>query len=434
MKALIQSVFDSMKRDERLAQTETNSSRSKFYSMTKQPIKLESKILESKIIELQVKTALMKTIRRLVEFASGWSSVSDSDVTIEVTSTTPTIMVKARGKYTLQWSYEGARKGLEKHVVEFETKRAVKLSTFLLKHVQEPKVEWFKNLPNIEGALTEFIQRDEGRKHRWVSSRVEEFNNYVQSELKSLTNMLKSEDECCWLYFTTTNIPKHYIEMRASQNLSSCMSKNAGYFGSSFGGSYRHPLMGYEYAPDYRLGLISRKSPEEIKSSTEYPFILRVMVFPYKDSDMGMAYARYYGDESVGTLLEKHLPCVKKVKGLELFGMVSDELNPSDIDSATDELMNEYRSENVEYHLVAPFIDGWNNCLHFAEDGEIITREDGKSVVRLVTGCLARNRSEEGWGDEYLSIYHGSGVLQIAVKDRDETWNLYYKDGAWNDC
>lgn len=429
MKALIQSVFDSMKRDERLAQAETNSLRSKFYNMTKQPIKLGGEITE-----LQIKSELMDTIRDLVQSGSGYSFVSDDDVTIKVTSITPTIMVKVSGRYTLQWSYEGNRKGKDSRVVEFETKRAVKLSTFLLKHIQEPKVRWLTDLLNIKGALSEFIERDEERKHRWLSDKLEDFNIYVQNKIKDLTNKIKSTHEGCWLYFTTTEIPRHYLEMRESQNLSSCMSKSVDYFGSSFNGSYRHPLMGYEYAPDYRLGLISYKSPEEIKSSTEYPFILRVMVFPHKDSDKGMAYARYYGNESVGELLSKHLPCVEKVKGLELFGMVCNELNPSDIDSATDELMNEYRSENVEYHLVAPFIDVWNNCLHFAEDGEIITREDGKSVVRLVTGYLARNSSEEGWGEDYLSIYYGSGVLQIAVNDRDETWNLYYKDGEWNDC
>lgn len=429
MKALIQSVFDSMKRDERLAQSETNELRSKFYSMTKQPIKLGGEITE-----LQIKSELMNTIRNLVEYSTGYSFVSDNDVTIKVTSITPTVMVKVSGRYTLQWSYEGNKNGKDSRVVEFETKRAMKLSTFLLKHVQEPKVRWLTDLPNIKGALAEFIERDEERKDRWLSDKLEDLNNYVQNRIKDLTNAIKSNHEGCWLYFTTTEIPKHYLEMKESQRLSSCMSKTADYFGSSFDGSPRHPLMGYEYAPDYRLGLISYKSPEEIKSSTEYPFVLRVMVFPHKDSDMGMAYARYYGNESAGRLLSNYLPCIEKVKGLELFAMVCNELDSIDTDSATDELMYEYGQENVEYHLVAPFIDVWNNCLHFAEDGEIITREDGKSVVRLVTGCLARNSSEEGWGDDYLSIYYGSGVLQNAVKDRDEAWSLYYTEGAWNDC
>lgn len=418
-----------MKRDERLAETETNSVRSAFYNMTKQPMKLGGEISEQ-----QIKNKLLNTMIKLVEYGSGFSNVDKKDLHIEVTSLKPTVLVKVRGKYKLEWSYEGDRRGRDKRIIEFETKRAMKISTFLINHVYDKKVEWYKHLLDEQGALAEYIAREDEAKRRWLESQIGELERFLQSEIKDISNKIKSQVDGYWVYFTTTQIHKHYIEMKESENLTSCMSKSEEYFGSRFGSSYIHPLMGYEYAPDYRLGLISHKSPEEIKKSTEYPFIGRVMVFPHAASYIGIAYARYYGNEAAGSIFVDKVPCFEKVEGLELFGMVCNKLNPSDADNATDDLMCEYQAGNAEYHLVAPFIDVWNNCLHFAEDGEIITREDGKSVVRLVTGCLARNSSEEGWGDDYLSIYYGSGVLQNAVKERDEVWSLYYKDGAWNDC
>lgn len=427
MKTLINSVFKSMKRDEGLALTEVGDLRRKFYEVTKQPMLLKNNFSVERLHRV-----LYEAIQNIIKDCTGYSEVYYEDLEFDVVSEKPTLMIKVRGRYTLSWRPEGANGyGYIKRGVEFETKRAMKVSTFLIKHVQDEKIAWLDEVMNTEHALHHTESHNESAKLSWKHRIAESTKATTQEHIKKIANSRNGKP--CWIYFTTTDIPKHYNQLSASQCLSSCMSKSSAYYGSAYDGRQVHPLQGYEYAPDYRLGLVSFKSPEEIKECTEYPFVARVMVFPYALSNNGVGYARAYGDESVENLIGNTFKNVKKPEGLELFGMLCNSLDASDTDDVTEEIQDLYYDGECINHLVAPFIDVWNNCLHFADDGKIETRDDGKKVVRLKTGYNVSDSDDADYDTSYFSIYYGSGVLMGSRRGRNDTWALYYQDGEWEE-
>lgn len=421
MKSLIASVLSSMERDKRLAESEPNRYRKAFYASTSAPFKLEPKQTSNTNEKLRQNCRLW--LDHCVEGQMGWSYLNARETELRVTSKNP-LMVEGTIKFTLKWHHEGIIDGMVVHEETITLTRPIKFSTLLVNHIQPVKNSFVDKIIATPHALK---QSDLENIEQWKANKLKNIQKHIQEIVKKAMNEIAELE--MWVYFTTTKIPRHYKELSEKEDLRSCMSKSATYYGNTYLGKERHPLQGYEYAPDFRLALVSPLSPDEIKNSTTYPFIARVMVFPTAGNDKNIGYAKAYGNEKVHELLRSNFSREDRVRGLKLYGVVCDYADPDDPDTGSRYIKEYYDdNENISAHVIAPFVDEWNNCLYFDEDDKtIITREDGVKVVRLVTGNA--NEDDE---DGYYSIFHGSGILQWSRYDREEIYLAHFtSNGKW---
>lgn len=260
----------------------------------------------------------------------------------------------------------------------------------------------------------------------------------VQYRVKLMANEIKANTGSLWMYFTDNNYYEHYKALSDTQNLHSCMAYSPSHYGSQINGYYIHPLQGYDYAPDFRLGLVSTYSPDEIDNATEYPFIARAVVSYSDHSTPKLMYGKAYGSEKACNLIRNCLYNGKPVDRI-FYAIKANYLddylkNADDCDYNLRDYYNDGRTDNdgkIYYHVdndilghfVAPFIDPWANL--FDHGGKVFRHQTtGLEVIK----CMVINDDE--WYDEDedrtmynegYSIYHGTGI----VRPRDDDGETY---------
>lgn len=133
--------------------------------------------------------------------------------------------------------------------------------------------------------------------HKMIASLMRPLNlpacgdNRVQEAIATLAKMTSSGDKY-YVYLTNTKIAKHYMMFQEFLTTTSCMSKAASFY--SYTGQGQHPMDAYSDSPDWRLMLLSPKSPTELLEMAEqamanpdmadsiisYPFVTRCLVLP----------------------------------------------------------------------------------------------------------------------------------------------------------
>lgn len=434
---LIESVFKSMKRDEQLALTETNERRHKFYNTTKQPLHCSPSSVS--IFDRELESQMRDTIITLVQRGTGWS---EADIeSISITSRKP-LMVQLDMCVKFIWKREHSEgSGSLRQLYELKTTRPIKFSTVVNNLIKE-KEKLFEMLATDRYAFR--FSDDEKRVQETLAERRDELTKFANGRVKDITNKIAADNESLWVYFTTFDIYKHYLEIGDMQDLSSCMSKHPSFFGSTYDGEYRHPLQGYEYSPDFRLALLSTYSPDDIRNADEYPFIARAMVFPVPyATHENFAFSRVYGNEIAQRVFKSNALRIEKPEGYIVYGvMCNDYKLSSEYDQIADWLSDRYSTDDeddepIKGHMIAPFIDTWNNCLHIVGDGVPFTREDGIKVVELRTGYYGYTQEEEDEdvrlrdSERRNSIHYGTGIVQWHTGERDYTWECYWDGQRW---
>ena len=262
---------------------------------------------------------------------------------------------------------------------------------------------------------------------------------WVQYRVKLMANEIKANTGSLWMYFTDNNYYEHYKALSDTQNLHSCMAYRPEYYGSQINGKYIHPLQGYDYAPDFRLGLVSTYSPDEINDVTEYPFIARAVVSYSDHSTPKLMYGKSYGNEKACTLIRNCLyngrPTDRLFYAIKANHLDDNLKNADDCDFNLRDYYNDGRTDNDDKcynkedddilgHFVAPFIDPWANL--FDHGGRVYRHPiTGLEVIN----CMVIDNDE--WYDEDedrtvynegYCIYHGTGIVR-PKDDWDDTYS-----------
>lgn len=424
MQEKINNIFESMARDANLAETYEGNLvidqiRRSFYKAVSTPICLDNlQSIDEQKRQQHAHDSIQNTIRgwfvhNMASSTIDYITVSDLDLTNNTFKLSCSIQcvlwVRSRNNKSI--------KKMKSLVIAF--KRKMKLSYYFDKYFQPALLE-------LNGDNSEYIQtytRDE-----IIASTQHSLKHYAASVLET------DHNKRAWVYFTTTDVPYHYQSLRSHSNLSSCMAYGADTFGSKMGDDFVHPLEGYHYAPDFRLGLVSYHDPESIKTCTKYPFVGRVIVFS-NSIDKPIAFSRYYGDENVLPKISMRFPRVEKPIG-KLFYAVK--ATHSDNNGSRHEVVSYIRSQvgkTVEGFLVAPFIDSWSNSFYPVNEATV-KREDGREVM-LMEVCESIEDEDEDNYDDYesyksawnLQIYYETGIVHQQKADGFSTYTL--ERGNW---
>lgn len=148
------------------------------------------------------------------------------------------------------------------------------------------------------------------------------YRTVEEYSIKRLKTALNSVFKPLYVYTTDKHIENHYSLISETQRLTSCMTKGYDILthnnfvefneNSDLQGRrttsventdnkevvFTANVEGYNNCDDFRLGLVSKLSPDELKNSTSYPFIAR-LILTKDNSGIFNTYASIYGDETV---------------------------------------------------------------------------------------------------------------------------------------
>lgn len=423
MQEKINNIFESMARDAKLAETyegnlTTDQIRRSFYKAVSTPMCLMN---TQETDELQRKRKVEELVNETIRnwfISTMASSIIDYITVGDIDLTNNTFKLSCDINCVL-WvrDKETGRDVKQTKRLLVDSKRKMKLSSYFDKYFQATLQE----LNGDGSACRQYYTQAE------IVSRTQEV-------LKRYSASLSGTDpsKCAWVYFTTTDVPYHYESLYRKQRLSSCMSHSVEFYGNKLGYKDVHPLEGYHYAPDFRLGLVSYHDPESIKTCTEYPFVGRVIVFTNR-IDSPIAYSRYYGDENVAPKIRSAFTHVEKPIGKQFYAV-----KVTSNEGRNEHDVVEYIRDNadrVEGFLVAPFIDSWSNAF-FPVDEVTIKREDGREVM-LMEVCESIDDKDRYDFDDYseyrskwnLRIYYETGIVHQQKADGIGTYTL--ERGDW---
>ena len=414
-KEMLQDIKDAMNRALDLSTSEDATEKQKtFYRMVSEPLQLGSSCSEDTVRNI-VYSAMCDAVSAIVDTAStsmAISSLTYSDAVFTNTTTKGSFELKI-SKVDREWNAD--------IVVDevIEIPRAIK-HTKALALIIETTINKIKN----NKALAMLFDFDkECFTEAWLQYRV-----------KLMANEIKANTGSLWMYFTDNNYYEHYEALSDTQSLHSCMAYPPEHYGSQINGNYIHPLQGYDYAPDFRLGLVSAYSPDEIEDATEYPFIARVVVSYSSHSTPKLMYGKSYGNEKASNLIRNYLyngkPTDRIFYAIKANHFSDNARNPDECDynlrdyyndGYTDNDGKSYHQEDNDIlgHFVAPFIDPWANL--FDHGGQVKRHPiTGLEVIN----CMVID--DDDWYDdeedrtvyvEGYSIYHGTGIVRPRADD-----------------
>ena len=417
IKEMLQDITDAMNRAGELATFSEDATEKQkvFYGMVSEPLQLGSSCGEDTIRNI-VYSAMCTVVGLLFDSATGLSTYRSLTYTdAKFTDTT------TKGNFNI--TVYKLTNGDTPHVTlineTIEIPRAIKHTKALTL-----VIETLTNLIRSKKELVKhFDLDDEYFKEAWLQYRV-----------KLLANEIKANTGTMWMYFTDNNYYEHYKALSDTQSLHSCMAYTPEHYGSLINGAYIHPLQGYDYAPDFRLGLVSTYSPSEIDDATEYPFIARAVVSYSDHSTPKLMYGKSYGNEKACNLIRNCLnngrPIGRIFYAIKANHLRSDARNPDECDYNLQDYYNDGHTENddnIYYkeegdilgHFVAPFIDPWANLF---DHGGRVKRHPITGLE--VLNCMVIDDDE--WYDdeedrqmyvEGYSIYHGSGIVRPRADD-----------------
>lgn len=399
--------------------------RRKFYDMVSEPIELGAGCTNLNDVNRKIKHGIIDI---LIDIASNSNIVISTGFnSITVSSTTTHCILGIR-----MFKLTGDAGEDEKHAVRktITVSRAVKHSKAITTVVKE---------------FISFIKADK-RLSKGVSFTEEQFTEeWLQYRIKRLLNEVKALSAKMYLYFTDNNYAEHYLALAEKESLHSCMAYKPSYYGGMLNGEYIHPLQGYDYAPDFRLGLVSEYAPDEIADATDYPFIARVVVsYVTAGGDTKLSYGKAYGNEKAYRLIDN---CLYKNKpiGKQFYAVVADGLSPvsnGNTSTICDKLERYFddgymRYEGVDFEkggeyniegiLIAPFIDEWSNF--FETESRVTTHPITGKKVALCTVLAHESSWDEGYDeyvyDEGFCMHHGTGVVRGLDKWEDYSSVVY---------
>lgn len=222
--------------------------------------------------------------------------------------------------------------------------------------------------------------------------------------IKTIVNEVKSRyANDLYVLFTSSHIQAHYRVLSAKQNLTSCMSKPAAFYGNVRPDTdedapswerYIHPCEAYNDSPDLRLALVSRYHPDsaEFNKEGQYPFIARAIVNVKPDSEGEIMFPRVYGDECA----------TRRLVNSNAFCCVSDALVGCRL----------HRIENDDGNYVMPYVD----------TGNIFNISDDENWYVV---------AEEGEGD--YEVHHATGIVQEVERCYCEHCGRYHSNSEIND-
>ena len=419
VKEMLENIKASMSRARELSTSEDVTEKQRaFYNMVSEPLKLGSDCSENTVINI-VRGAMIDSVSSILDTAS---DVLLPRVFTPVDATFTSTTTKGAFRLMVHKIKNGSsNENVINEVIEIP--RAIK-HTKALALIIETTISLIKNNKELAGY---FSFDNECFKEAWVQYRV-----------KLMANEIKANTGNLWMYFTDNNYYEHYKALSDTQNLHSCMAYSPSHYGSQINGDYIHPLQGYDYAPDFRLGLVSTYSPDEIDNATEYPFIARAVVSYSDHSTPKLLYGKAYGNEKASNLIRNCLYNGKPVDRI-FYAVKANYLddylkNADDCDYNLRDYYNEGSTDNdgawyykedddILGHFIAPFIDPWANL--FDHGGKVFRHPiTGLEVIE----CMVINDDE--WYDEDedrtmynegYSVYHGTGI----VRPRDDNGETY---------
>lgn len=415
IKEMLQDITDAMNRAGELAtfSEDATEKQKAFYGMVSEPLQLSSDCDENRVLNI-VSTAMIDAVD-VIAHATPNASYSFSFDRYNCKSTATT--TKGDFKLKLYKQMDNSRNS-EVFCEVVEIPRAVKhtktLSIFI-----ETIIDKIKKDKKLS---IDFDFDNECFKEAWLQYRV-----------KLLANEIKANTGSMWMYFTDNNYYEHYKALSDTQSLHSCMAYAPERYGSLIDGTYIHPLQGYDYAPDYRLGLVSTYSPSEIDNATEYPFIARAVV-SYSDHDTPkLMYGKSYGNEKACNLIRNCLhngrPTGRIFYAIKANHLRSDAINLDECDYNLQDYYNDGHTENddntyykenndILSYFVAPFIDPWANL--FGHGGQVkrhpITGLEVLNCMVIGDEWYEDEEDRQIYVEGY-SIYHGSGIVRPRADD-----------------
>lgn len=260
------------------------------------------------------------------------------------------------------------------------------------------------------------------------------FNKVAKEFKTSLANI----DSPRYIYYTDNNYTLHYEALYDNYNVSSCMADSPETFGNLYNKDFVSPLSGYDYAPDFRLGLVTTLSPEELYALTDsspYPFTGRVVVsaetssakiysYPQLDSPRGLAFGKVYGLESACAAVRRGLAQRDSPAGAQFYAIFCNDRYRWD--TTTDSyyvklLCNLEDNDIYQGHFVAPYIDTWNNV--FRAEIPLTVKELPNGYRGLLVSAVRPYDGEDRSEDEFYDpeddenahlawgIHHDSGIV-----------------------
>lgn len=416
IKEMLEDINASMNRARELSTSENVTEKQRaFYNMVSEPLQLGSSCSED-TIRNTVYGSMCTAVGLLFDSANGLSTYRSLTYTdTKFTDTT----TKGNFNITVYRLMNGDTPHVTLVNETIEIPRAIK-HTKALALIIETLINLIKNKKEL---AQHFDLDNECFKEAWVQYRV-----------KLMANEIKANTGSMWMYFTDNNYYEHYEALSDTQSLHSCMAYTPEYYGSMVSGNYIHPLQGYDYAPDFRLGLVSTYSPSEIEDATEYPFIARVVVSYSSHNTPKLMYGKAYGNEKACTLIRNCLyngrPTDRIFYAIKANYFSNNARNPDECDYNLLDYYNDGHTENdnnIYYkedddilgHFVAPFIDPWANL--FDHGGQVKRHPiTGLEVIN----CMVID--DDDWYDEDedrtmynegYSIYHGTGIVRPRADD-----------------
>jgi len=415
VKEMLEDINASMSRARELSTSEDVTEKQRaFYKMVSEPLRLGEDCNPNKVINI-VRAAMIDAIEGILQSASDVRlPLSFACVDASFTNTT------TKGAFRIEVHKVKNESSFNKVLDEtIEIPRAIK-HTKALALIIDTTINLVKNNKELAEC---FDFNHECFKEAWVQYRV-----------KLMANEIKANTGSLWIYFTDNNYYEHYKALSDTQNLHSCMAYRPEHYGNQINGKYIHPLQGYDYAPDFRLGLVSTYSPNEIDDATEYPFIARAVVSYSSHSTPKLMYGKSYGNEKACRLISNCLyngrPTDRIFYAIKANHLDDYLKNAEECDYNLRDYYNEGRTDNdgtwynqedddILGHFVAPFIDPWANLF---DHGGLVYRHPITGLE--VINCMVID--DDDWYDEdedrtvYVegySIYHGTGIVRPRADD-----------------
>lgn len=428
VKEMLENINASMSRARELSTSEDATEKQRaFYNMVSEPLQLGSNCNTNAIVNI-VRGAMIDAVSAILNSAS--DVLLPRCFNCEDASFTDTT---TKGAFRI--TVHKIKNGIANNEVineMIEIPRAIK-HTKALVLIIETTINLIKNNKELAEC---FDFNHECFKEAWTQYRV-----------KLMVNEIKANTGSLWMYFTDNNYYEHYKALSDTQNLHSCMAYSPEHYGSQINGNYIHPLQGYDYAPDFRLGLVSTYSPSEIDDVTEYPFIARVVVTYSNHSTPKLMYGNAYDNEKACILVRNCLcndkPIDRMFYAIKANYLSDDARNPDECDynlrdyysdGYTDNDGNTYyrSDDDILGHFVAPFIDPWANF--FDHGGRVYHHpitglEVIDCTVKECGECYDEDEDRTVY-DEGYCIYHGTGIVR-PKDDRDDTYSalIVTRDG-----
>lgn len=376
-KDLVMSVLQSMERNKLAITQETNAYRRELKRLTSEPKYIKGRET--------LETAIRQTVRNLLHVGSLYPISETCDVLLGRHDNTYEMTIRAEIRScfamdtTIHFAYESAK--------------------------AETVPKFIRNFMSALRTQTKFV----GKK---VLGNPDLLKRQVERAIKILKSHERATNKGVWLYFTDVRYAPHALAMRGALRLKTCMSKPIEeFYVLADGAEQVHPLDGYDYAPDFRLCLVSYHSPQNLKRlveehTDEYPFVGRAIVFMSEEKEC--AYNSIYGEEGVKMLFEQ-IFIRRSPYSCECYGVPVHITSVQDIVERTP-IETLYKAEAVQdiQCIAAPFIDPFGG-IYEVMDTELITREDGRKVLPLRTAPHPSMLLQVGERLEYVVAV--SGVL-----------------------